>query len=78
LTGAVYRLAPAVERASRGVDAWNRFDILARGDTIAVTLNGRPVARLDHGTRERRGHIALQAHHEGSRVQFRDLSVRRL
>lgn len=78
LTGAVYKLARATERASRGTGAWNRFEILAQAATISVTLNGRPVARLDNGARERRGHIALQAHHEGSRVQFRNLAVKRL
>jgi hypothetical protein len=78
LTGAVYKLAPATARASRPIGEWNRFEIHARGDTIAVALNGTAVARLDDGARGTRGHLALQAHHDGSRVQFRDLLVKRL
>ena len=78
LTGAVYKLAPVLRQASRPIGQWNSFEIVARGDMIAVTLNGERVAVLEHGTRERRGHLALQAHHEGSRVQFRDLEVKRL
>jgi hypothetical protein len=78
LTGAVYKLAPARRHVSRPVGEWNRFEILAEGDRIDVALNGENVARLEHGDRERRGHIALQAHHEGSCVHFRDLMVKRL
>jgi hypothetical protein len=78
VTGAIYKLAPATSRASHPVGTWNRFDIRADGPTIDVTLNGTSVARVENGTRDRRGHVALQAHHEGSRVQFRDLQVWRL
>jgi Domain of Unknown Function (DUF1080) len=78
VTGAIYKLAPAISRASHPVGTWNRFEIRAEGRTIDVTLNGTSVARLENGPRESRGHVALQAHHEGSRVQFRDLEVRRL
>lgn len=77
LTGAIYRLAPARSLASRGVGAWNRFRIVARGTDIRVALNGVDVAHLDHDVgRRRSGHIALQGHHEGSHVQFRDLRIR--
>jgi hypothetical protein len=75
LTGAVYRLAPARRLASRAVGSWNAFRITAQGATITVDLNGEEVSRLENGTRERSGHIALQCHHEGSRVQFRDLRL---
>jgi hypothetical protein len=78
LTGAIYKLAPARIVTSRGVALWNEFEITARGPTLVVTLNGEEVSRLADASREPRGHIALQAHHEGSRVQFRDLQVRRL
>lgn len=78
LTGAVYRLAPAATLASRGVGAWNVFEITARGATIDVRLNGTHVARLENADREARGHIALQNHHEGSAVRFRELKIQRL
>jgi hypothetical protein len=78
LTGAIYRLAPARALLSRPIGAWNRFIVTARGDEIAVTLNGAEVSRLTGGTRNRSGHIGLQNHHEGSAVQFRDLRLRPL
>ncbi len=78
LTGAVYTLAPATVPAFRPTGEWNRFLVTARGGDIAVILNGLAVARLVGGTRRREGHIALQAHHDGSRVRFRNLLVRPL
>jgi Domain of Unknown Function (DUF1080) len=75
LTGAIYRLAPAIRRCSRPVGEWNTFEVSANGSTIAVKLNGEKVSRLENASREPRGHIALQNHHEGSVVQFRDLLV---
>jgi Domain of Unknown Function (DUF1080) len=76
LTGAIYRLAPARILTSRGAALWNTFEISARSDAIEVVLNGEPVSKLARPSREPRGHVALQAHHEGSHVQFRNLTVR--
>jgi hypothetical protein len=70
LTGAIYKLAPAARLLSRPVGEWNEFRVTARGARIAVELNGEQASRLDHGSREPRGHLALQCHHEGSAVQF--------
>ncbi|QJE72463.1 DUF1080 domain-containing protein [Aerophototrophica crusticola] len=78
LTGAVYSLVPVTESAFRPTGDWNRFEVKARGGDIGVVLNGRPVCHLTGGNRRREGHVALQAHHDGSRVQFRDLRVARL
>lgn len=78
ITGAIYQLAPATVVTSRGAALWNEFEIAARGGTIAVVLNGEEVSRLTDASRQPRGHIALQAHHEGSHVHFRNLQVRRL
>lgn len=75
LTGAIYKLAPAVRRASHGIGEWNRFEILAQGFEIGVTLNGVEVSKLTHALRRRGGHVALQNHHEGSAVQFRRLEI---
>jgi Domain of Unknown Function (DUF1080) len=79
LTGAIYKLAPALKRASRSVGEWNRFIIEAQGHRLSVTLNGELVSdlRADE-SRLRRGHVGLQAHHPGSRVQFRNIRVREL
>jgi hypothetical protein len=77
LTGAIYKLAPALKRASRPVGDWNTFVIEARGHRLSVTLNGELVSGLmeDHG-RPLRGHIGLQTHHPGARVQFRNIYIR--
>ena len=75
-TGAVYRLARVERAASKPVGEWNLFAILARGPEIAVSLNGAPAVRyVDPGGRRREGFVGLQAHHAGSRVQFRALRV---
>jgi Domain of Unknown Function (DUF1080) len=77
LTGAIYRLEPAMKRASRPVGEWNTFIIEAQGHRLSVTLNGELVSDLmTDDSRPRRGHIGLQAHHPGSRVQFRNLRIR--
>jgi hypothetical protein len=78
LTGAIYRLAPARDRASRPVGEWNAFEVTARGAVIVTRLNGAEISRLEGASREPRGHIGLQNHHEGSAVQFRDLGIMRL
>jgi hypothetical protein len=78
LTGAVYRLAPAIANASGPVGTWNDFEIAATGASIQVTLNDVPVAQLEQGTRRRRGHIGLQAHHDGATVQFQLVDIRAL
>jgi hypothetical protein len=78
-TGAIYRLAAANQRASRPVGEWNTFEIEARGADIRVSLNGTLVSQLTaDGSRPSVGHIGLQNHHPGSRVQFRNLQVESL
>jgi hypothetical protein len=77
ITGAIYKLAPARIVTSFGAALWNELEITARGGTIEVVLNGETVSRLTNASREPRGHVALQAHHEGAEVQFRDLRIRR-
>ncbi len=77
ISGAIYRIAPASRLASRPVGAWNHFRVTAHGIDIGVSLNGVEVARSGEDVgRPRRGHIGLQNHHDGSRVQFRNLRIR--
>jgi len=78
LTGAIYELAPALRRCSRPVGEWNRFEITARGPTVAVKLNREVVSFLENASREPRGHIGLQNHHDGSAVQFRSVRIMQL
>ncbi|MFL6975986.1 MAG: DUF1080 domain-containing protein [Xanthobacteraceae bacterium] len=75
MTGAIYQLAPAIRYCARPPGEWNLFEITARGSMIAVKLNGQDVSRLTDASREPRGHVGLQNHHDGSAVQFRNLRV---
>ena len=77
-TGAVYKLAPSTKIASRPLGQWNSYEIEARGNDIKVTLNGQSVCELPNGNRPLTGHIGLQNHHPGSRVQFRGLRIKSL
>jgi hypothetical protein len=62
--------------ASNSVGDWNEFEVHAKGPCILVRLYGGQASRLEHGTRRLDGRIALQAHHAGSAVQFRNLRIR--
>ena len=78
MTGAVYQLAPATKLASKALGEWNTFEINAAGPDIKVRLNGELVSHLNNNQgRPLKGHIGLQNHHAGSRVQFRNLLVTR-
>jgi hypothetical protein len=78
-TGAIYGIAAASHLASKPVGQWNAFDIEARGQDIRVRLNGDLVSQLTaDGSRPAKGHIGLQNHHPGSRVQFRNLQIEQL
>jgi hypothetical protein len=78
LTGAIYKLAPALKHASRPVGEWNTFVIEAQGHRLVVRLNGQLVSDLMmDDSRPPRGHIGLQTHHPGSRVQFRNIRIRK-
>lgn len=79
MTGAVYQLSPAIKLASRPLGEWNKFEIEAVGPDIKVRLNGESVSYLANPQgRPLKGHIGLQNHHPGSRVQFRNLFVKRM
>lgn len=78
-TGAIYKLAPALKQASLPIGQWNTFEIEAKGYTITVTLNGELVSNLTgDGIRPAQGHIGLQTHHAGARVQFHNIQIKRL
>ena len=78
MTGAVYQLTPAIKLASKALGQWNTFQIEATGPDIKVRLNGELVSHLSTNQgRPLSGHLGLQNHHSGSRVQFRNLFVTR-
>lgn len=76
-TGAIYKLQAPKVLVSAPVGQWNRCLIEAAGPRITVTLNGQLVNDYI-STRRQTGFIALQCHHQGSRVQFRNLARKRL
>jgi choline dehydrogenase-like flavoprotein len=77
LTGAIYDLQAPSAPASKPVGEWNSYLIEAVGPEIRVTLNGRLV-NVFQSDRRSVGHIAIQAHHFTSRVQFRGVEVQTL
>jgi len=78
-TGAVYQLASASKLASKPLGQWNTFESEATGPEIKVKLNGESVSHLTSPQgRPLKGHIGLQNHHPGSRVQFRNLFIKRM
>lgn len=79
-TGAIYKRSPALTKsASRPIGEWNTFEIEAIGPDVGVKLNGIPVSSLISDTsRPTTGHIGLQNHHTGSRVQFGNIRIKKL
>ena len=76
VTGAVYGLQAPTESPAHPPGQWNTFLIETSGPRIEVTLNGKPINDYT-STRRQTGFLALQVHGQPSRVQFRDLRVRR-
>jgi hypothetical protein len=75
-TGAVYKLAPS--NAAPALGQWHTFEIQANAATLTVLLDGQQVSQLQNANRSPQGHIGLQNHHAGSRVQFRRLRIKEL
>jgi choline dehydrogenase-like flavoprotein len=76
-TGAIYDLQAPSSFPSRPIGEWNTYLIEANGSQIRVTLNGQSV-NVYKSTRQSSGFIALQAYKPSSRVQFRNLQVKKL
>ncbi|HYE02955.1 MAG TPA: family 16 glycoside hydrolase [Phycisphaerales bacterium] len=76
-TGVVYgRAYPAGITAPLTRDeAWFDYRVLAMGDTVRTWINGVPMVDATL-TELADGHVALQAHHAGNRIEYRDLAVR--
>jgi glucose/arabinose dehydrogenase len=77
--GSIYSLSPVlVSLIPSGV--WFEQHVICRevpgGTQITVKLNGVVVSEyLDKERRHKRGHVALQQHHDGSEVEYRDIEV---
>jgi hypothetical protein len=76
-TGAIYTLAPS-NAVMPAVGQWHNLEIEAVGQKITVRLNGQQVSQLKNANRSAKGHIGLQNHHAGSKVQFTRVRIKKL
>jgi hypothetical protein len=76
-TGAIYNLQAPTAFPSNSIGDWNTYVIEASGPQIKVTLNSQ-VVNVYLSSRQTLGFLALQVHHYGSRVQFRNLLIKKL
>jgi len=75
LTGSLVGSVKAQPTKIKG-DAWNRFDITAKGDHFVVTLNGQKVLDAKDG-KHASGVIGFQCQ-EKQKIEFRGIRVQRL
>jgi hypothetical protein len=91
-TGAIYSLSRATKANQKPRGEWNTMDIVLKGKTTIVHLNGEQVNEFHQtedvpprqrwyepvrGPRPEVGYIGLQNHDERSVVYFREVSVKR-
>ena len=76
-TGAIYALQGPSAFPMQPLGVWNTYLIEANGSQITVTLNGTQVNNYT-SSRSPSGFVALQAHDFPSRIQFRNLQVKKL
>ncbi|MCZ6836225.1 MAG: DUF1080 domain-containing protein [Planctomycetota bacterium] len=76
-TGSLYDRAWGEAAPPTRDGAWFDYRIRADGDHLQTWINGELVvdAQLDAFSE---GHIALQSHHQGNVIEFRDMRIRRL
>lgn len=77
-TGSLYNFVDVRERMIAD-DTWWKQSILAQGNHIVIKVNDKVVVDYtdEKGTHEQ-GHVALQQHHNGSVVHYKNLRVRPL
>ena len=76
-TGAIYALQGPTSFPIQPVGLWNTYLIEANGGQIAVTLNGNLINSYT-SSRQGSGFLALQTHDFPSRIQFRNLQLKKL
>ena len=77
-TGSLYNFADVKEQLI-GDDTWWRQHIIARGNHIIINVNDRVVVdHVDEKNSYRKGYLALQQHHQGSEVRYRNIMMRKL
>src|SRR6266571_873660 len=76
-TGAIYALQAPTSFPIQPVGIWNTYLIEANGGQVNVTLNGTLINSYA-STRQSSGYLALQAHDFPSRIQFRNIQIKKL
>jgi hypothetical protein len=80
-TGAIVDVA-AVDPMPHAADKWNVYEIIAKGDTFTVILNGQKTVDGARASKFGKGHIALQhgkgVTDEGGVVKFRKVEIKPL
>lgn len=75
-TGGLYDIAPA-KRLIKGENEWRHYEITADGEHITTKINGELIC----DTMQKRwswGHIGLQQHNPGSKVEFKNIKLKPL
>jgi len=75
-TGAVYDKAwpKSVDKPITRDDAWFDYRIRVEGDHIQTWINGEPMVDT-HLDEFDSGHIAVQGHHDGNVIEYRDIRI---
>ena len=77
-TGSLYRLSDVKEQLVPD-DTWWTQHIIADGNHIIIKVNGKTVVDyVDASNTYQRGYVALQQHHVGSVVQYRNIMLKKL
>jgi hypothetical protein len=75
-TGCIYdRAWPAAKAPITRDEAWFDYRVRADGDHIQTWINGQPMTDA-HLSEFAEGHIALQSHHPGNVIMWKDIEVR--
>jgi hypothetical protein len=75
-TGGLYDVAPA-QKLIKGEDTWRQYEIMADGDHIVTKINGEVICDTMQ-TKFRIGHIGLQQHNPGSKIEYRNIKLKPL
>ena len=76
-TGSLYNVVRA-EQPRYEIEEWFPMQIRVQGSHIAIRVNGETTVDYDGLTIIRPGHIALQMHHYGKWVEWKDIKIKRL
>ncbi len=76
-TGSIYGIAPASRVVSQD-EEWFLIQILAKGPSVTVFVNGEKVSEYNQFDPPFKGHIAFQQHTPNAKIQFRDARIKKI